>query len=322
MFDNGYQIMEQPAESAGERIVGDGGTLQRVQTGYATAISVQRPRVLHMVEKRLEQEALLAGEDFYYGWSAGGQRIEGPSVNLALAAARCWGNCAVDMLPLSETEDSYVFTAAFVDLETGFTLHRSFRQSKRHAVHGKMDEERKADIRFQIGQSKAIRNVVLNALPPSLIRRTMEAAKSGVRAKIEQYVSKNGVAKAVDLVLGGLAKCGVKEPAVLARCGVAERKAVTLDHLVILRGDLSAIENGQERGAELFPEPAEAKREEAKERTEGVKERLKRGKKQEEKPAEPERGSAEWAGDPVPSEDYSQEPEIAPEPERMPGEDD
>jgi hypothetical protein len=32
---------------------------------------------------------------------------------MANAIARCWGNCAVDMLPVQELGDSYVFTASF-----------------------------------------------------------------------------------------------------------------------------------------------------------------------------------------------------------------
>ncbi len=230
-----------------------GGAMQRVQSQFCTAIAVQKPRSLASVQKRLLEEARLAGEEFYYGWAAGGERIEGPAVGLALAAARCYGNCAVDMLPMQETAESWIFAAVFVDLETGFTITRQFRQSKNWKVHGKLDDERKADVRFQIGQSKAIRNVVLNAVPKGLIRVAMDEAKKGVREKIEAYIEKNGVAAAVDLVFKSLGKCGVPEARVLLKMGVADKKGIGIDHLVILRGDISAIENGQERASDLFP---------------------------------------------------------------------
>lgn len=239
-------------------MVAQGNTMMQTRSSYATAVAVQRPRKLSDVKRRLEEEADLAGETFYYGWGAGGERIEGPSVELALATARCWGNSAVELMPVQETVDSWVFTACFIDLETGFTLSRQFRQSKKWKVHGKMDDERKADVRFQIGQSKAIRNVVLNAVPKSLVNVAMEKAKAGVKQKIEQYVSKNGLPAAVDMVLKALAKVGVKEDRVLHKFNIKDKKALTVDDVVLLRGDLSAIETGKEWADALFPQPSTA----------------------------------------------------------------
>ena len=257
MNSNGFDVLD-PSECAPDLspaagIVANGYAVQQMRSNYATAVAVQKPRDLAIAQRQLGREAQLAGEDFYYGWAAGRDRIEGPSVNLALAAARCWGNCAVEPLPVQDLGDSWIFTAAFVDLETGFTLSRQFRQSKNSKVSGKMDEERKADIRFQIGQSKAIRNVVLNALPPSLIRHALEEAQQGVRVKIEAYIKAKGLPAAVDIVLKALAKFGVKEEYILQRFNLADRRGIDLDRLVILRGDMNALENGQERAEELFP---------------------------------------------------------------------
>lgn len=223
---------------------------------YTTAAPVCQQRRLAQVERRLIEEANLAGESFYYGWGAGKDRIEGASVKLAVAMARCYGNCAVDSLPVQDIGDSWIFTAVFIDLETGFTLTRQFRQSKKWMVYGKHDQERKDDIRFQIGQSKATRNVILNAMPEYIVAKAMDAAKAGVRAKIDAYVKTNGLAAAVDLTLKGLAKVGVTETRVLARVGVASKNGIDIDALVMLRGDVAAIDNGQERASDLFPEPA------------------------------------------------------------------
>lgn len=234
-----------------------GHALQQTRTSFCTAMSVQKPRELPMVERRFLEEARMAGEDFYYGWGAGKDRIEGPSKGLACAAARCWGNCAIEVLPVQDLPDSWVFTACFVDLETGFTMSRQFRQSKKWTVHGRMDAERKDDIRFQIGQSKAVRNVVLNSLPDWLVNKAMDEAKKGVKDKLEKYIAANGLPAAQDIVIRSLAKLGVKEEAILAKFSVANKSALDIDKLVILRGDWTAIENGQERADDLFP--AEAK---------------------------------------------------------------
>lgn len=244
-----------------EKVLATGRAMQRVETGYTTAIAVQRPRVLNKVVHDLNAEAMLSGESFYYGWQAAGEKIEGPSIKLANAAARCWGNCVIELLPIQELMDSWVFQAVFIDLETGFTTTRQFRQDKRSVVHGRHDEARKADIRFQIGQSKAIRNVILNALPSGLIDAAMEAAKNEARKKLTAFIegidkkegAGKGLVKAVDTIVSALAKAGVREQAILSKLGIAERKAIDVDRLLILRGDLSAIDSGEARADELFP---------------------------------------------------------------------
>lgn len=216
-------------------------------------LTAKQQRNLKDIRRRLLEEARMMGELAYYGWGAGSEKIEGPSVKLAMAAARCWGNCSVEAMPLQETRDAYVFTSRFIDLETGYTLERQFRQSKAWKVYGKHDEERKSDIRFQIGQSKAARNLVLNALPEWLIDEAMEEAKAGCREKIEAYIERNGLPAAVDAIIRSLAKEGVKEEVVLAKLSIAKRDAIKVDDIVMLKGCLKAIQDGAERAAELFP---------------------------------------------------------------------
>ncbi len=252
MDQNGLVTVDQNSPMAD--IVANGGTMQQTRSSYTAAVSVQRPRNLKKTHDNLMQEAQLAGESFYYGWGAGENKIEGPSVDLAMAALRHYGNCAVELAPVQDLHDSWIFTAFFIDLENGVTIPRQFRQSKNWVVYGKMDPERKMDVRFQIGQSKAIRNVILNAVPKFLIDHALAMAKSGVKDKIEKYVADKGLPAAVDLVLRSLAKQGVKEDRILAKFQVADKKALTIENLVILRGDLSALEAGRERASDLFPE--------------------------------------------------------------------
>jgi hypothetical protein len=216
-------------------------------------LTAKQQRNLKDIRRRLMEEARMMGELAYYGWGAGDDKIEGPSVKLAMAAVRCWGNCSVEAMPLQETRDAYVFTSRFIDLETGYTLERQFRQSKNWKVYGKHDPERKADIRFQIGQSKAARNLVLNALPEWLIDEALEEAKAGVREKIESYIAKNGLPAAVDAMLRSLSKEGIKEDAVLAKLSIAKRDAIKVDDIVMLKGCLKAIQDGAERASDLFP---------------------------------------------------------------------
>jgi hypothetical protein len=79
---------------------------------------------------------------------------------------------------VQESPSHYYFLATFIDLEDGFTLPRLFKQRKSGGPGGEMASDRKEDIAFQVGQSKAQRNVINNAFPQWLRDRAMEQAKS------------------------------------------------------------------------------------------------------------------------------------------------
>lgn len=230
-----------------------GGALQETTDGkYTTAIRVQQPREFPVVQDRVNREVRLLGESAFYGWGAAGQQIEGPSIKLAMVLQRNWGNCAVAMEAVQDLPDAWVFTAVFVDLETGSTLTRQFRQAKKSIVHGKHDEIRKDDMRFQIGQSKAVRNVVLNALPAWLIDKAMEVAKEGAREKLEGYILQHGVEAARGIVLGNLKEFEVTEAQVIAKMGRKAAVGLTVDDLVTLRGDIQALKDKTETPDTLF----------------------------------------------------------------------
>lgn len=242
---------DQAFNTAGEMIA-HGNTVRQMQTSYSTAVSVQKPRALAEVKRRCLEEANLAGEALYYGWGAGKDRIEGPSVKCAMIAFRNWGNCANEMLPIQETPSAYIMTAAAIDLETGVTIMRQFRQAKNWTVYGRHDDARKDDIRFQIGQSKAQRNVILNFLPEWLIEGMIDQAKEGVRTKLEAYINKNGLEAARNLAMKALAKHSVTQERVEDRLGV-KIGGWDIETLVILKGDIKALDDGAESPEVLFP---------------------------------------------------------------------
>lgn len=318
MDDQNTELAEQTAPYA-SNVLAMGGAMQAVRTQHVTAMAVQRPRNLINVIKAIEQEAELSGELFYYGWGSGKDRIEGASVKLANACFRHFGNCSIEMGPVQDLPDSWIFTAYFIDLETGSTLPRQFRQSKKWVVYGKHDEARKEDIRFQIGQSKALRNLILNAVPHVMVHKAMEAAMSGVRKDLQKFITQQdakepgtGLAKAVDMVMTALLKRGVSEERILAKLGVAGRKAIDLDQIIIMRGDVAAIDREEAKPDEIYPKALEPTPAEA------LKARMKGGKGKDAKEG-PKNGPKLAEGE-VPN-DPPKGPPAKPR-EREPGEDD
>lgn len=261
--------------------------VQQVKNRYTTAMSVQKVRNLPDVDRRANEEAAMLGADSFYAWGQGKDRVEGPSVKLAMALVRIYGNCAVDLDEVQESRDAWIFTARFVDLETGFTLSRQFRQSKTWTVYGKFDEARKEDIRFQIGQSKATRNVILNALPSWLVSHAIDRAKGGVRDAIERAIAdpKIGMEKVIDKAIRVLGELGVPENRILATMGRSLKGALTVEDLVVLQGNAAALKSGSESVDVLFPVKEENPAEPVGTRAQSLVDEIKA--KNGDKPAEP-----------------------------------
>jgi hypothetical protein len=229
----------------------EGQTLQRMQTKYTTAVSVQKPRDLDQVVAAVMREAEYAGESFFYSWGEGRNHVEGPSVGLALTVAREWTNCAVET-DIEESKDSYIFNAHFVDIEKGFTISRPFRQSKKWTVFGKMDDMRKDDTRFQIGASKAIRNVVKSAVPNWLLVQAIAKAKETVY----NGITKDGIAASSEKAISAMGTLGVDEDRIIAKVGKPKVQWNTQD-IVTLRTAYAAIRDGEAYAEEIFPSEAQ-----------------------------------------------------------------
>jgi hypothetical protein len=180
-------------------MIGQGAALMQTRSPYSTAVQVIRPRNLNLVEKKCLEEANIAGEEFLYQWPVSEKQSDGTwkkkqliglSVGAALAIARNMGNNAIDVT-VEEKTDCYMFYGAYIDLETGFNLRRAFRQRKKQNVGDKMKQDGRAeDIVFQIGQSKAIRNVALNAAPSWLTKKVQDAAMHSFSIKVEEQPAK------------------------------------------------------------------------------------------------------------------------------------
>ena len=124
------------------------GAMLKTQTEYQTAIAVIKPRDLKDVEARVLAEAARMGVDFVYSWRVstkdkkldegdGKTTIEGMSIDGAMVIARNWGNCAVPIRLEQETETHFLLRADFIDLETGFSFPRLYRQRKNQGQGGR-----------------------------------------------------------------------------------------------------------------------------------------------------------------------------------------
>jgi hypothetical protein len=149
-----------------------GHALVRPTSGLAERVIGAQPVAVYRDEAKILQKlkalAAAAGSDWFYRFPVrkreGGQDwIEGPSIKLANDVARIFGNNINEVREL-DVGDAWVFYARFTDIETGFTMERAYRQRKSQTSMRMRDADRQLDIAYQIGQSKAIRNCICNAL--------------------------------------------------------------------------------------------------------------------------------------------------------------
>jgi len=178
------------SDSAGQvpMVVANAPSLDLVHGAQQVAVYRDEERVL----QRLRVLAAGMGEQYFYRFPVRNRKtgktdyIEGPSVKLANDLCRVYGNCEVDCRA-TDFGDSWLFHARFIDLETGYSLTRPFQARKSGGKIGGADDERRLDIAFQIGASKAIRNVVVNALQ-SFADFTFDEARQSLVDKIGRDV--------------------------------------------------------------------------------------------------------------------------------------
>jgi hypothetical protein len=145
-----------------------GDTAINIFGGTITAQRVAVARDITRIMARMQQLAAVGGEAWVYRWQVNNRAtgskdtIEGGTIKLANDLAREWGNCQVDIRVVDEGAH-WMFYGRFVDLETGYALTRPYQQRKSQNT-GMKDQQRALDMVMQIGASKCIRNVVLNAL--------------------------------------------------------------------------------------------------------------------------------------------------------------
>lgn len=241
-----------PTETAMD-IISGGRAMVQSKAGYHTAVRVQKSRDLDEVVKAVKKEAEYAADNFYYRWPVKDKRtgktknVEGGTIGCALSIARNWTNCVITM-EVDEHPGYWIFTPSFVDLETGFTVTRSFKKTKPRSAPGNFDQDRWEDVAFQKGQSQAIRNVVFNGVPQWLRNEAVEAAKVAAL----NHISRDGIVKARDKAMAFLAGYGITED----RVKLVMEKPIndfTANDVQTIRNLCQQIQNGDVTADEAFP---------------------------------------------------------------------
>ena len=168
-----------------------------------------------------------------------------------MVLAREFGNCVTDCELVETARDSWLFRGIFVDLETGNTTTRLYRKAIPKVEHLRNDfeKERAMDTQFQIGQSKAIRNAVLNAMTAGLVSRAIATAKKADAR--ETVKDSGGPQKAIEKIQRAFKGHGVTLE-MLERRIDKPAKQWGEEEIGELRAIFTALEDGQTSVAQEF----------------------------------------------------------------------
>jgi hypothetical protein len=189
--DRGRDLAEFAMSSGQPNQPTRGHALVRPTTGLADHVIGAQAVQVHRDDAKVLQKVGALGSAAGSGWlyrfpvkkrDGGVEWIEGPSIKLANDVARIYGNCVIEVREL-DVGDAFVFYARFTDIETGFSMERAYRQRKSQGSIKTKDVDRQLDINYQIGQSKAIRNVICNALQ-TYADYAFDAARNSLVEKI------------------------------------------------------------------------------------------------------------------------------------------
>lgn len=220
--------------------------------GFVGAQPVPVRRDLAAVMRDLKIMAAMAGDRYFYRWDVKNkdgsvQTVIGPSIKAANDIARLYGNNHVAVRAFDEGRH-WTFYARFHDVESGYSLERAFIQPKGQATIKSKDAERREQMAFAMGQSKAIRNVIVNALG-TLSDFAVQEAQASLITRIGRNLP--GARDRLAQKLASMKIDLVRVERIVGR-PLAEMLAPDISRVVV---SLQTIADGMAAADDLFPDP-------------------------------------------------------------------
>lgn len=211
------------------------------------------PRDDEAARRRLKMQAAGKTEEWGYSWNVkkkggGTAVVEGPSIKCANAVLGAVDNIDV-RVSVVETEEAWFFSVAVIDLERNSAPTRTFRQRRTADMGDKYDPDRVQDMLFALGQSKAIRNAVVNYLA-ELCDFAWQESRKALLASIAK--DRKTYLKRIHERLDAL---NVSTERVVRWIGRGE-KSWTDEDLARISGALTAVVEGVTRADTIWPEEA------------------------------------------------------------------
>lgn len=249
--------------AAQDGLVAEGGHVALLNTSeieHQIATARRFPRSV----KRFRDEALAmvtltesVAESCIYALPRDGKVIEGPSARFAEVVASAWGNCRAGARVVDDRGEFVTAQGVFHDLERNVAI--TYEVQRR--ITNKQGKRFGADmigVTANAACSIALRNAILKGVPKAFWSDMYDSARATAMGTVKTLANRR--ADAVKTFQG----YGVSVEQVCAKLGVEGIDDVGLEELVILRGLLTAIKEGDTTPEDAFgtqAQPARPERE-------------------------------------------------------------
>jgi len=190
-------------------------------------------------------------ESCIYALPRGGKVIEGASARFAEIVASCYGNCRAGARVVDEGREFVTAQGVFIDLENNVAITYEVQRRITNKAGKRFDTDM-IGVTGNAACSIALRNAVFKGVPRAFWDDIYEKAKEVVRGDFATLANRRA-----DI----FAKCqgfGVSKEQVFSVLGIAGEADLTLDHIVTLRGLLTAIKDGDTTVEQAFSAQEEA----------------------------------------------------------------
>lgn len=189
-------------------------------------------------------------EECIYALPRDGKTIEGPSARFAEVIASAWGNSRAGARVVDDMGDFVTAQGVFHDLQKNVAITY---EVKRRIVdkNGRRFKPDMIGVTANAACSIALRNAILKGVPKAFWASIYEAARKTIMGDYQTLANRRAAA------LAAFQKFGVKPEQIFENLGVRGEEDITLEHLVSLRGMLTALKEGDSTPEQMFPSQAQ-----------------------------------------------------------------
>jgi hypothetical protein len=190
-------------------------------------------------------------EQCVYALPRDGKTIEGPSARFAEVIASAWGNNRAGARVIDDKGEFIIAQGVFHDLERNVAI--TYEVQRRIVDRqGRRFKPDMIGVTANAACSIALRNAVLKGVPKAFWEDMYVEARKVIMGDIKTLANRRADA------LAHFQRFGISAEQVCAKLGVAGIEDIGLEHLVLLRGIVTAIKEGDTTPEEAFALNGEA----------------------------------------------------------------
>ena len=207
---------------------------------YPRSISQFRRDVMDMVtiSEQVAQECI-------YALPRDGKVVEGPSARFAEVVASAWGNSRAGARVVSDAGEFVTAQGVFHDLQKNVAITYEV-QRRITNKHGKRFSADMIGVTANAACSIALRNAILKGIPKAFWAEMYDGARKTAMGDVQTLPNRRAQA------FKAFQSYGITQAQILAKLGVTGEADIGQEQLLILRGFLTAIKDGDTTPEQAF----------------------------------------------------------------------